>query len=399
MFAPKVDYTVGNSPIYVASGDLDGDGKPDVVTANNNGSNITVYINNRDGTFTKNTYVTGNIPYSIAIGDVNGDGKNDVVVANFGSNSVSVLLNNGYGLFDTQTVYHSIPNPSSVTLGYLNGNKNGNKDMVVTSSDHHVYTFLNKNDGTGIFSDGIGYTYTTNGNGGTVVVGNLSNNNDNFKNDIAVLNNDKISVLLNNGDGTFAQHVSYPTGSLSKSVTVGDFDGRNGPDLAVTNSGHIVSILLNNGDGTFASKIDYSTGATSYPTSVAIADVNNDSKPDLIVSTIIGSSGNVLVFLKNGDGTFAQPITYTTDTFSEDVTVSDVNGDGKPDIITANDATSGNGTISVLLNNGDGTFAQYVSYPTGGGGIYGIASGDLNGDGKPDLVVVGAYSIHILLNN
>src|SRR5215475_1465018 len=155
----------------------------------------------------------------------------------------------------------------------------------------------------------------------------------------------------------------------------------------------------------FAPAVAYNTSAVR-PLSVAVADVNGDGKPDLLVANLCvdvncGSNGIVSVLLGNGDGTFQTEVTYNSGGYDAvSVVVADVNGDGKPDILVANrcavfiscGGTSGghpdsNGIVSVLLGNGDGTFQPAVTYNSGGLFTTSIAVGDVNGDGKPDLVV------------
>ena len=200
----------------------------------------------------------------------------------------------------------------------------------------------------------------------------------------------------------FGKTAIYGSGAnLPESIAIADLNGDGYPDLVVAGSG--VSVLLGNGNGSFKAAVTYGTGGSSA-SSVAIADVNGDGKPDLVVADGCPESGCgvnsvVAVLLGNGDGTFQPAVSYSTaGYFASSVAVADVNGDGKPDLIVANECRvysgcnqgSGRnipGEVSVLLGNGDGTFQSPVSYNSGGITATAVAVADLNHDGYPDLVV------------
>ena len=227
------------------------------------------------------------------------------------------------------------------------------------------------------------------------------------KPDLLVTNSgaSSISVLLGNGNGTFQAQRSFDAGYIASSLVVADVNGDGKPDLIVANyglsflyPGYSVSVLLGNGDGTFQAQQTFATGEN--PQSVAVADVNGDGKPDLIV-TNTGSSyypGNtVSILLGNGNGTFQDQQTLATGDSPDSVVVADVNGDGKPDLVVAN---SGSGSVSVLLGNGGGTFQAQQTFATGNSPDA-VAVSDVNGDGRPDVVVAnyGGKSVSVLLCN
>jgi len=150
-----------------------------------------------------------------------------------------------------------------------------------------------------------------------------------------------------------------------------------------------VAALFASSAPSFAPARNYTTGRT--PQSVAIGDLNGDHRLDLAIAN--RDAGTVSVLLNKGDGSFRVKRDYAT-TGAISVAIGDLNGDGKPDLATAN----GSRSVSVLLNRGDGTYDAKHDYATGRGPLS-VAIGDLNGDGKPDLATANdAFSVSVLLN-
>ena len=431
-YRAAVDYAVGSGPVWVAIGDLNGDGKPDLVVACLDNTfpvslenAISVLLGNGDGTFRSAVkYQAGQGPTSVAIGDLNGDRKPDIVVTNLVTgrgpqlgNTVSVLLGNGDGTFKAAVDYAVGSRPNSVAIGDLNGD--GKPDLVVANSSvevgvhgNDVSVLLGNGDGT--FRAAVNYPVGL--APWSVAIGDL---NGDGKPDVVVANFGlggggigDVSVLLGNGDGTLQAAVSHGAGSNPWSVAIGDMNGDGKPDIVVADLGDTVSVLLGSGDGTFE-KNSYWVGGPLK--SVAIGDLNGDGKLDIAVTDQgFGPFGGVAVLLNTPSQlAFAAAVSYAVGIRPQVVAIGDLNGDGKPDLIVGDAGGSshgsGPGSVSVLLANGDGSFGAAVDYAVGAGGAGYIAIGDVNGDGKVDLVVatggqnfgtgVNTSAIAVLLGN
>lgn len=355
-FAPTVPYAAnsvaapntgtGGSPSNLAVADINGDGRPDVLLANAVYGNVGVVLNGGNGTLRPVvSYSTGvgSFPSSLAVADVNHDGKPDVLVADFVFNTtgvVGVLLGNGDGTLQPITRYAPVVSaainitPYDIAVGDLNGD--GHPDLIIGS-------------------------YT-----GSTLEG-------------------AVGVLLGTGTGTFRPMAAY-AGSNNIAVAVADVNGDKYLDVLTANiTGSTVGVRLGNGDGTLRAETTYSAGAGSTPYDVAVADVNGDGRPDLLTANY--GTDNVGVLLNTGS-TFQAVTTYPVGKTPAGLAAADVNGDGQPDLLTAN--YFGN-SVSVLLNTGSRGFQPAAAYSTNYGAVdqttpLAVAVADINGDGRPDLL-------------
>jgi uncharacterized protein (TIGR03437 family) len=369
-------------------------GHPDGLTPGYDDTTVAVLFGKGDGTFygpsvalldgDKNdqTYA----PTNVAIADVNGDGKPDLVTANASGKSLSVLLGQGGGAFQApKSIALGTTKPNSLVAGDFNGD--GKPDLVFTDGVANVGILLNNGDGT--FPAPVMLPV----NGTTpkfVVAGDF---NGDGKLDLAVANagSNNISVLLGSGNGGFQTPVNFAVGANPVNLIAGDFNGDGKLDLAVANSGTFssagtntgsISVLLGKGDGTFQAAVNYS--ASQYPVFVTAADVNGDRKLDLVVAAR-GASGQdqLAVLLGNGNGTFQTAVAMNTEFSPTSIVVADFSGDGKPDLIVTH--CCGLNDLTSLVGVGDGTFQPEVV--VAGSPAFSAAAGDFNGDGKPDLAV------------
>ena len=303
---------------------------------------------------------------AVAIADVNGDGKPDLVVANWcayssctsSGTNVGVLLGYGDGTFQPAVEYAS----------------------------------------GGLFADSVAIAQLRGpGHPLDIIVANCGSSSQ--VNCVNTSGSGDVSVLLGNGDGTFQQPAAlYSLGaSGATSVAVADVNGDGKLDLIVatgSSTAGLVGVLLGNGDGTFQAEATYSSGGLS-PLALAVADLNGDGKPDVVVSNQwaddTDTNSNVSVLLNDGTGKFPTAMSNPTGGFYPDsIAIADVNGDGKPDLVVANSSAAsdgGPGNVGVLLGKGDGTFEADATYPSGADGAAAVAVADVNGDGKLDVVV------------
>jgi hypothetical protein len=355
-FAAKVDFTAGTAPYSIAVGDLDGDGKADIAVANENSNTVSIFRNTSTvGTISfaaKVDLITGAGPLSVAIGDLNGDGKPDLVVADFTANTVSVFKNTctvGTISFLAKSDFTTASHPYSVTIGDLDAD--GKPEIVAANSGAASVSIL-KNTGTLTFAAKVDFTVGTTPY--SVAIGDLDGDG---KPDIAAANNgdNTVSTLRHTGTGNtivFAATVDFPTGVNPSSVAIGDLDADGKPDLVTANtnaSPSTISVLKNtstSGTISYGAKTDYPTSATiAAPVSVAIGDLDGDGKPDIACANY--ASASLTSIYKNTGTGFAAQVPFTSGAWPYAMAIADLDNDGRADLAVANQSA---GSVSCLRN-------------------------------------------------
>jgi len=382
--------------------------------------------NNDDNGFSSSSpAVTVNVPNSIAVADVNGDGIPDLLVATTADNGspanpgfANVIRNtrSAPGTFQPGMQYPATgTDPSSIAVADLTGS--GALDLVVAMAGSGSVSLFMHGATPGTFMPAV--NVNTGGLPNQVVIGDLSGTSpagqcaprcDLVLADLSASGN--VIVLKHTATpGTFMSAMNLPTGVVVTSVQIGDLNHDGLPDIVAAtyddngNNGAVYVFLQNKAKpGTFLPPVTFPAGA--QPQSVKIADVNGDGLPDLIVADLgPGSDGTgtagVSVLLQDAThrGSFLAPVMYPTPGSAIDVAVGDLNGDGKPDLVVANLAPAPTGSVSVLLQGTTpGTFQSATNY-AGFGQPLSVVIHDLNGDGHPDIAVADGTSATVLIQN
>jgi hypothetical protein len=308
-FAMPARFGVGLAPANLVVADVNGDGRPDLVTANAEDGTVSVRLADptRAGFFLPAITLStpGRRPLDVAVGDLNGDGRMDIVVAASGANSVLVFTQTATGSFNPPVSYAVGGDPQAVTVADLDGN--GLADVAVATTANTV------------------------------------------------------SVLLQTSAGVFASAVDYPTGVQPIAIKAADLNGDGKVDLLTANYGAALSpdnqglsVLLQTTPGTFAAPVHYTTGYRAA--GLAVGDLNGDGKPDVAVACagLPGNPGEATVFLQDptSAGSLLTGTSYLGNWGPLGVAIGDMDGDGRPDLVLAD------GDIVVRLNQASapGTF-------------------------------------------
>ncbi len=338
LFGPITSFPVGVQPVDVAVGDLDVDGALDLVVANQGSGTVSILLNDGSGSFVPGpTVQVGSQPVAVAVAAINDDELPDIITSNSGSNSVSVVMNVGGGSFASSVNYGVGASPRGIVAADLDGN--GSVDVAVVNSGSQTF-----------------------------------------------------SVLLNAGDGSLVGSGSFPSGGayITPSwIAAGDMDGDQDTDIVVVKNYHnlyfhngYVDVFENDGSGAFSATrtIDVDRSATTP----ILIDLDRDGDRDLGVSGFVAGSYAFSVCLNDGMGSLADPVAYSSGASGRAI-AGDLDLDGDPDVAISREGV-GAFSYSVLLNNGDATFADAFTVAVGPG-PRGLAAGDLDTDGDPDVAV------------
>jgi hypothetical protein len=395
-FASKTDYQVGAAPVALISADFNGDHIPDLAIVNSGDNTISVLLGVGGGKFgSPVTYATGTTPTGIVAADFNSDAKIDLAVLNHADSTVSFLYGNGDGTFGAPSTTAVVQNPIAIVSGDFNGDTM--PDLAVVNATGSLTLLLNS--GNGVFA---ATTMGTGSSAGGLVTGDF-NADGNL--DLAVTDptDEQLVILIGNGSGGFqAQLTSLNIAPVS--IAAGDFNNDGKLDLAVgagSDYPSLILLLLGNGDGSFQPPLQ--TGFTAAPSPIAVSDFNNDGDLDLV--TLDAVDNLVTVLLGNGKGNIGDHTDLGLP-FSAGIAgsaVADFNGDGKVDFAVATfsqNAQSIEGSVLVLLGNGNGTFQQPISTQVPNIGLGQMAAGDFRGDGNVDLAdSESGFSISVVLGN
>jgi hypothetical protein len=403
-FQSPASYGISSSRVAgsIAIGDVNGDGKPDIVvssfTAGGRMGKISVFLGSGDGTFQPEKVALSGLqaPSSLLLADFNGDGKLDLAFIDSG---IEIAPGAGDGTFAPPvTAVVSTAGLQSLAVGDINGD--GLPDLVA-------------NNGTILWGDGKGgfsnpRNYATEASGQVI----LTDFNGDGLTDIVIADGNasimagsSITVLFGRAGGTFfapplSSAPDFPEGDTDLSaLRAADFNNDGIPDLVVTDIYGNVNILQGVGDGFFGAVFSYSfPDRNAIPWDAVTGDFNHDGNVDFAVvesEYVVSGSGSVQVFLRKGDGSFQSPLVIPAPLGAFSLVTADFNRDGKLDLavlVNENGTVEGltsepDGNVLILLGNGDGTFTSHGSY-TVEPGAQAIAVGDFNGDRTPDLAVV-----------
>ncbi len=376
----------------IATADFNSDGFPDLAVLNSV-TDITILLNDSTGKFKTVPVNFNGGTFDLIAGDFNGDGKQDLVISGGtekGTNNIgfSTLLGSGNGTFKDNLAENYTIGGSGFLAADVN---NDGKADLVTGSDVVLGS------GSGTFQTPIPIASSCLGNNplgsGFLSIATADFNHDHNIDVVGVVNSDGvygINVCFGNGNGTFQAATTYDANIQHQLILTGDFNNDGNLDLAVSDQSGI-SVLLGNSNGTFQSAIATAVSGSSFPVFV-LGDFTGDGKLD--IATVV--SNNLLILPGNGDGTFGTPITTPVSRGSTVEAAGDLNKDGKLDLVMYVGQSSN--SLEVFLGNGNGTFGSPTTYTQG---LTSVVLADFLKNGNLDIAGSagpGPY-IGVYLNN
>ena len=361
------------SPRSVALGDVDGDGRLDVVSANEFSDTLTIFRQESGGEFELLLPLDSDSPRSVALGDVDGDGHVDVVSANYSGNTVTIFRQEAGGEFEPLRPLGGpgvTEDPRAVALGDVDGD--GRLDVVSANHFSNTLTIFRQES-----SGGFALLQSLGGPGSTVALGDLDGDGR-----LDVVSANRIFRQESGGEFVLLQSL----GVAGVSVALGDVDGDGRLDVVYASSNTLI-ILRQESDGEFTLLQSLGGfGVTSRPTSVALGDVDGDGRLDVVSAN--SSSNTLTIFRQESDGEFTllQSLGgFGVTSLPKSVALGDVDGDGRLDVVSANWISD---TLTIFRQESDGEFTFLQSL--GGPGVISrptsVALGDVDGDGQLDVV-------------
>ncbi|MBM4248645.1 MAG: PKD domain-containing protein [Euryarchaeota archaeon] len=375
-FLNRTPVRTGNSPVALAAGDVNYDGRDDLVVVNGQGASISVLIQNAtNGTMQPQvTYPVGQGPQGVAIGDLNGDGRLDVAVACSGLGTLEVLLQDVSGVLQGALSYSSGNGARAVAIADFNFDLLDDA-VVVNSVDRTLSLFIQ--DRQHVLS--LVGTFPTGSNPVSVAAGDINGDN---RAEAVVVNKDdnSITVYEQNATTWLRRAAAYDVGAGPGGVAVADIDRDGRIDVVVAEqSNSTVGLLMQAGDGKLLPPVSYPAGGG--PFWVAVGDLTYDGRPD--IACALGANRSVSLLFQDTDGTYLPPELYRAGNGPECVAIADLNLDGKRDFAAA-DRADNNLTVYLLRPTRPGTLNQMVTYNVGGSPV-GLVRGDFNTDGLDDI--------------
>jgi hypothetical protein len=400
-FKAPVKIEAGVDASCLVVGDFNGDGWPDVAVCSSvsNFAGFTVLINSSGGTFTSSSYFLGANPRAIATADLNGDGRLDLVTEDLGE--VSTLLGNGDGTFGTPSTW--VTAGSGRWIAALPLAQGGTPSIVYVPTCPGCATGPNRYRPEALSTIPVaagGNLQATPMSSATYFI--TSQAVADFDGDghldvaVGLDSGEGVDIFLGDGKGAFG--APLPVALPTHVLTAGDLNGDGFADLAVIPErlgNPVVSILLSNGDGTFQPEID--VPVSFVYNQIYILNVNGDRIPDLVLTSSTDGQNSVQVLLGLGHGKFnvlpVMPVNAGGGPAAPRLVWGDFNNDGHLDLLIVNNAPGEGTGDALLLGNGDGTFrtAMYLGSATGGPAV----ASDFNHDGNLDIVSLG----NLLLGN